>query len=476
MARDDVIDERGTSPEDERVQETLVSIRRDYGQEASEAPGATPPRPQRSATWSDRSARLRRVGDQRHPARPSPAPERPAGRWLLWVLLGLVAAVAAVVVAVGLHGGGGGSSAARAAAGAINLRAGDLPGYTVQAPQNTATGHQIDARLQSCIGTGAGQHAGSIDVTSPTFASGSGLLARQVESDVTIQRSSRFVASDLALMRSGRVQACLRRALEGLSIPLSTGGAVARIYDVNVTRLPIAARGADRSFGIRVTMSMGARGRHVRLYLDLIGDAVGRDELSLVTFAVTRPFPARTEQRLLSLLVSRAEGRVVTAPRPRSAAAARHTPRRTKSAGTARVSRTVAPPPATTTPTSTTTTTMTTTHANPTVSQLGTFESILKQAESGRQALANGDVTAAIANRRSVVQRLTALRSAAQLAPAVRALRAAESYSLHADTACGRTCPAGVDQRATQLKRAFLAIFNPLAARSGTATYAAGEI
>lgn len=117
-----------------------------------------------------------------------------------------------------------------------------------------------------------------------------------------------------------------------------------------------------------------------------------------------------------------------------------------------------------------------TTPTSQTPSQLASLDSILNLAETGRQALTNGDITATIANRRTVLQELDALQPDSQLSASVQALKAAESYSLHADTTCGLNCSVSVDQGATRLKQAFLAIFNPIAARYGTQTYAAGEI
>lgn len=108
--------------------------------------------------------------------------------------------------------------------------------------------------------------------------------------------------------------------------------------------------------------------------------------------------------------------------------------------------------------------------------QLASLESILRLAARGRQALANGDITAAIANRRTVLHELGALHPDSELSPSVRTLQAAESYSLHGDTTCGLSCSSGVDARATQLKRTFLAIFNPIAILHSVPTFAANDI
>ena len=159
----------------------------------------------------------------------------------------------------------------------------------------------------------------------------------------------------------------------------------------------------------------------------------------------------------------------------------------------AHTSSTVAPPAASATSTAqaprlttattqaeaTTETTVTGTNTTPVsdpTTQIHSLEAILSLAATGRQTLANGDVTAAIANRRSVLARLDAFRPDAELAPSVGALKAAESFSLYADTTCGRNCPASINQHSTNLKQAFLAMFNPIATKYRSAKYTAGQI
>jgi RNA polymerase subunit RPABC4/transcription elongation factor Spt4 len=130
-----------------------------------------------------------------------------------------------------------------------------------------------------------------------------------------------------------------------------------------------------------------------------------------------------------------------------------------------------------TTETSTTTATSTgTTTGSNTVAQVAGLEAILSLAATGRQALANGNITATIANRRLVLAQLNTFQADTQLAPSVAALKAAETFSLHADTTCGLNCPAAINQNSTNLKTAFLAMFNPIATQYGARTYSPGEI
>jgi hypothetical protein len=312
MSEHEVLDERSSASEDVRIRETLASIPRDYGRKSK--PGERPSRPrlgigQRpSAQRRPQSRPL--VADER--SRPQASPSRRRIRW--WALLGLLAAGAAVVLAVVPHGGGDSAAAERAEAGAINLRSGDLPGYAVPAQHDSVAGRQIGVHLQRCLGIGVGQRSGPNDASSPTFTRGSGLLTRQVVSDVT-EISGPAGASDFALVRSGRVTACLKRGLNGVTVQTASGLPV-RISGVRVNQVRAGAPGAKASFDLHVAMSAGALGQAVPVYLDLIGYAVGDDEVSLVTLALAHPFPARTAKRLSSLLVRRAR-QVGAAPQHR---------------------------------------------------------------------------------------------------------------------------------------------------------------
>src|SRR5579864_4515511 len=233
--------------------------------------------------------------------------KRPNPVWMVAV----GAAVLAGVIVVLLLGGGAGSSPEQAIAAAINLRASDLPGFTAQAPDHSGTGSQIDSRMRACVGSGwIAQHSGSqlADVSSPQFASGSGLQAEQVSSDVTIKRSVGAVRSDLATIESGRIQGCLAPALDGVTIPTRSGLPVT-IGNVQVTQFAPSSAGSDGSFGIRTTMLMNAAGVNVPVVLDILGYAVGKDELGLITFGIGHPFSTPSEQQLSSLLITRALAR-----------------------------------------------------------------------------------------------------------------------------------------------------------------------
>lgn len=236
-----------------------------------------------------------------------PQPQRRPYASQRWKGAGAIAVVAAIVALV-LVLGAGSSSGARTVAQEINLRATDLPGFIVQESSNDAADKALDARMTDCVGSGwiAKQSKAELaDVSSPQFVSGTGLQTEVVSSDVTIARSAAAVRRDLALVNSGRIQGCFAQALDGITVPTAQGPAVT-ISSVQVTSLSVPVPRSDSGFGIRTTMVMAALGINVPVVLDILGYSVGRDELSLMALAIGHPSSAPAEQRLSSILVSRA--------------------------------------------------------------------------------------------------------------------------------------------------------------------------
>lgn len=234
---------------------------------------------------------------------PTAPPQRSRRRRVL--LAGGLAAAALLVVL--LSGVLGGTSPQLAIARAINLRPSDVPGFIVlAATHNSRADSEINARAQRCPGVqGLGHTRAQAEASSPEFKAGAGLTALQVKSEAAIESSRSAVARDLALIRTGRAQACLTQALNGVTIPTSNGTPLT-ITDVHVLPMSLPANGAEDSFALRISTHMNILGHSIPFTMDLLGYAVGRDELSLITYALAQPFPAAAEQHLSALLISRA--------------------------------------------------------------------------------------------------------------------------------------------------------------------------
>jgi hypothetical protein len=112
------------------------------------------------------------------------------------------------------------------------------------------------------------------------------------------------VTHDLSVGRSKHTRVCIKHDLQTLTI--SELGTKFTITGVRVTALHPTVAGANGSFGIRVKAAMAGLSVRIPFSVDVLGFAIGRDEISLTTGGLERTFPRTTQQQLSQLLVSRA--------------------------------------------------------------------------------------------------------------------------------------------------------------------------
>ena len=215
------------------------------------------------------------------------------------------AAAVVIVLSIVPSAVGAGSPGQRAIVRAINLRAADVPGFTPQSGSTAAAlpfGAQINA---TCSGlAGVSKHSRAAHASSPLFLRSSGLQGEYAQSDVAIEHSHRIVTHDLSVARSKHTRVCMKQILQGLTIPEQ--GTTLTITGVRVTALHPTVAGADGSFGIRVKAAIEGFLVRIPISVDVLGFAVGRDEITLTTGGVERTFPSSTQEQLARLLVSRA--------------------------------------------------------------------------------------------------------------------------------------------------------------------------
>jgi hypothetical protein len=198
-----------------------------------------------------------------------------------------------------------GSATPRQIARAINLRASDLPGFTQEGPEHSSGDVLTGKAKQDCPSlVGSGRSHGLADVSSPSFQRESSADDQQLTSEVKIERSRGIVTSGMAELRKPGVLACFRRVFTGLKYHQS--GDTITVKHVSVTSPPVTAPGADGAVDIRIKLEMVIKTYSVPMQMDLVGIAVGRDELSLLTMGLVEPISDSAEQQLESLLVKRA--------------------------------------------------------------------------------------------------------------------------------------------------------------------------
>jgi hypothetical protein len=222
------------------------------------------------------------------------------------VITPIRASTLAAIAVAGLIAGCGSAStsapskaAATSAANQINLKPADLPHSTPMPNPNTTSA--LDSQLASCAGTSP-PGAAIVNLNSPSLDIGTGLQQQSFSSNVKVFPSKAIVTKDLAAIRSGKAQACIKSLLPK-AIAQSASSRV-KFSRVTVAPLNTSVSGADSSFGYRLTVLASAAGRRLTIMVDEFGAAIGRIELTLSDFGIGTPASSATESKLLSTLVA----------------------------------------------------------------------------------------------------------------------------------------------------------------------------
>lgn len=249
----------------------------------------------------------------RQSALPAPPTSQGAGRPGRPGGLGRLGRTLAATLALGGLVGAGESLAAgpptkaraKAFATAVNLRAGDLPGFKVGRPTTpSASDNATGDQLARCAG-GVVSAKSVYDVGSPEFTLTSGIVQQEVSSEVDVLPSAALVARDLHAVKSARGKKCLATAIGKLLAATKVNGA--KFGHVSVESSALPAAGADGSFALRILDSATISGLKIPIYFDFFGVAIGPAEVSLTAFGFGRAVPSSDELGLVSVLLRRAQ-------------------------------------------------------------------------------------------------------------------------------------------------------------------------
>jgi hypothetical protein len=196
---------------------------------------------------------------------------------------------------------------APAVAKAINLRPGDLPGYSPKPNPVTAQTIQQDKKFNTCD-RGVQDSTALTVLPSPLFRNASTVIVSEVE----VMPSAALVTKDLAAVTSARGLSCFNSQ----AVATFTAGGLPKHETVTArsTLLSLPAIGSLHPFGVRTISflhtSSGGTEVTVPLYADEIGVGDGQLEL-VVTDVPLQGIPSSAlEDRLLALLVARARAAV----------------------------------------------------------------------------------------------------------------------------------------------------------------------
>lgn len=219
-----------------------------------------------------------------------------------------------MVVAAGAAGCGSSSSSTSAsarwtpahaqtfAAGVI-LTAADVPGFTGSAHQETATDRRNVAQLASCAGA-VDPSRRIVDVHSDDFGRGSGLQGQQVGSSVDVLPSATLAEQDFTKFTAASARTCVVTYVARALAQSSHSSSVKFGTPSILTLAPPPGTSAN-SFGYRFVIPVTAPGVKTQFYDDLLFHRAGPAEVAFTDLGIGTPFPAREQQRLFSLLVTR---------------------------------------------------------------------------------------------------------------------------------------------------------------------------
>jgi hypothetical protein len=200
---------------------------------------------------------------------------------------------------------------ALAFAHAVNLTAADAPGFTATPNHHSesASERRLEQELRGCVGAQGSrtpQRSPStvLEAGSPDFGLRRGILDLTVSSEVSVARTSAEAAATLSAIRSARVRACVSHYVSELLKSQHYAGA--SVVGVSIASGTPPAPGTTGGFGWRVTATLAIRGVHISFYLDILGFVYGPAQVTLSSSGTIRPFPAKAEEQLYSLLLSRA--------------------------------------------------------------------------------------------------------------------------------------------------------------------------
>jgi hypothetical protein len=207
----------------------------------------------------------------------------------------------------------------------VNLRASDVPYFEVQPDEeeDPREKRRQDRELQKCIGVG-GSEESLAAVDSPTYGTESPGEFLNVASSVEVVRGAEVAARQLRLVRSRRAECCLQSVYA--SALEEDESRTAEVRGASVARLRFPAPGIEDSFAYRFSASVAVHAptsqlsaylpaaepdasQTLKAYVDILGFAVGRVEVTLTATGIPTPVSRNLERNLLGVLHERASER-----------------------------------------------------------------------------------------------------------------------------------------------------------------------
>jgi hypothetical protein len=219
---------------------------------------------------------------------------------------------------------------------AVNLRAQDVPGFTVEPKHAKTRPHnrafEDGSAYRRCFG-GAKEVKPLVKLASSNFQTGPALHSQQVSSSVAIAPSLATAHRELRegrkAIESAKARRCLSRLFDTLGAQgqaIHVGRGTVKVKVGNLRFVPIAvsaaAQGTDGGVGLSMKLAvryvLSARGRTITyptsLQLDVLDFLLGRASVNLSTIGFGASLPPELEASAFTRLVSRAVAAARTHP------------------------------------------------------------------------------------------------------------------------------------------------------------------
>ncbi len=202
---------------------------------------------------------------------------------------------------------------AAAYAQAVNLRARDVPGMTIETPGGEAPApNRSDLEFARCYG-GVSPALRVTKIHSPEFLGGRGAHSQLIESRVEMWPTPGLAARNAATFVGSRGRACAAQYREAFN-DRHNGQHPGRLQYGRPTAITVAnpLPGVSQSFLHTIDQPILRDGQlRLHIYHDIFTFLSGPAEIELEATGFSRPVPSATEERLLLLLLARAKERTL---------------------------------------------------------------------------------------------------------------------------------------------------------------------
>jgi hypothetical protein len=194
---------------------------------------------------------------------------------------------------------------------AVNLRAGDLPGFSTIGSEAEAPEPGRYGRQAILCSRGVNSPRRIVQVHSAEFTAGRALYGEVLKSTVEVWPTPALVALNNVRSHNARGQRCLKRFLEAdhKQINRERDGRE-QIGPFTITIVPNPLPGVSHSFLMTINETRLLRTGPIRahIYRDVFGFIAGPAEIELEAIGLGHPVPTPAEAKALLVLLDRATG------------------------------------------------------------------------------------------------------------------------------------------------------------------------